>query len=246
LHELTLLPEYPPAEREKARVYGFSPIKSKATSLKLHKNNHLDLFFNWFFMLRLILASSSPYRRQLLERLRLPFQTISPDVVETSQAGETPGALATRLAREKALAVAQWHPQALIIGSDQVADLDGRALGKPGHHAHAARQLAAMSGKHVVFHTAVCLHNAATGAQQLDNVQTRVQMRTLDADEIEAYLHADQPYDCAGSAKVESLGIVLAESIESCDPTALIGLPLITLARMLRTEGVALPRAPTV
>ena len=187
----------------------------------------------------LILASSSPYRRTLLERLRLPFRGIAPDVDESRLTGERPDAMALRLAEVKARTVAAHHPQALVIGSDQVADLEGRALGKPGTHEAAARQLRDMSGKTVVFHTALCLINSGSGKLHIDNVTTGVRLRDLSDGEIENYLRRDQPYDCAGSAKVESLGIALAASIESTDPTALIGLPLIALTRMLRAEGVS-------
>ena len=188
----------------------------------------------------LILASSSRYRVELLSRLRLPFSAISPDIDESPLSNETPEATALRLAQAKALTVAASNPRALIIGSDQVADLHGMPLGKPGNHANAVRQLRAMSGRRVLFHTVVCLHNAVSGKSQVENVHTMVTLRMLTDAEIERYLMLDQPYDCAGSAKVESLGITLAESIDSSDPTALIGLPLIALARMLRAEGVTL------
>lgn len=186
----------------------------------------------------LVLASTSQYRRQLLERLRLPFQVSAPQTDESPLPGELPHAIALRLAEAKARAVSGTHPNALIIGSDQVADLDGKPLGKPGNHNGAVRQLQAMSGKRVVFHTALCVINSANGRMHLENVQTIVTLRHLSRDSIDTYLRLDQPYDCAGSAKVESLGIVLAESIDSADPTALIGLPLIALVRMLRAEGV--------
>ena len=188
----------------------------------------------------LILASSSRYRVELLSRLRLPFSAISPDIDESPLSNETPEATALRLAQAKALTVAASNPRALIIGSDQVAELHGKPLGKPGNHANAVRQLSAMSAQRVLFHTALCLHNAVTAKSQVENVRTMVTLRTLTDAEIERYLMLDQPYDCAGSAKVESLGITLAERIDSSDPTALIGLPLIALMRMFRAEGVTL------
>jgi septum formation protein len=186
----------------------------------------------------LILGSSSVYRRQLLERLGLAFRCVAPQVVETPFAGERPSDTASRLAVAKALAVEQREPRALIIASDQVAELDGEPLGKPGDHAGATRQLRAMSGRAVAFHTAVCLLDAATGRLQLQTVPTVVHFRALDAGRIENYLCREQPYDCAGSAKVESLGIALVQKIESDDPTALIGLPLIALTSMLAQENV--------
>ena len=176
----------------------------------------------------------------ILSRLRLPFSAISPDIDESPLLNETPEATAMRLAQAKALAIASGNPGTLLIGSDQVAELHGKPLGKPGNHANAVRQLSAMSAQRVLFHTALCLHNAVTGKSQVENVRTMVTLRTLTDAEIERYLMLDQPYDCAGSAKVESLGITLAESIDSTDPTALIGLPLIALTRMLRAEGVTL------
>ena len=189
-------------------------------------------------LMPLILASSSVYRRELLQRLRLPFECVSPAIDESARPGEVPAATALRLALEKTRAVAATHPQALIIGSDQVAELDGTPLGKPGSHANAVRQLRAMRGQRVVFHTALCLLNAASGRHQLENAVTTVQLRALTGAQIERYLQLEQPYDCAGSAKVESLGIALAEKIDSDDPTALIGLPLITLVSMLKQEGI--------
>jgi septum formation protein len=188
----------------------------------------------------LILASSSVYRRELLSRLRLPFNCVSPSIDETALPGESPVATALRLALAKARAVATAHPQALIIGSDQVADLDGTPLGKPGDHANAARQLRAMRGRRVVFHTALCVLDAANGSYRLENVSTTVQMRDLSDAQIERYLQLEQPYDCAGSAKAESLGIALTEKITSDDPTALIGLPLITLVSLLQSVGCRL------
>lgn len=187
----------------------------------------------------LILASTSRYRRELLERLRLPFEVRSPEVDETPQPGEAPGALALRLAAAKARAVAAHYPQgALVIGSDQVAHCDGRIMGKPGNHERAVEQLRAMRGKTTIFDTALCLLDAASGREQLGLVPTLVRLREFDDAEMEAYLRLDQPYDCAGSAKAESLGIALMESMQGDDPNALIGLPLIELCRMLRAEGV--------
>jgi septum formation protein len=188
----------------------------------------------------LILASTSRYRRELLERLRLPFATVAPEVDETPYPGETPQQLACRLAMEKARAVAARHPQAVVIGSDQVADLDGQALGKPLVHDIAVQQLQRMQGQQVVFQTAVAVVCNAKKFAQMDLAQVRVRFRTLSADDIEAYLRAEQPYDCAGSAKSEGLGITLLDAIDNDDPTALIGLPLIRTCQMLRAAGVHL------
>lgn len=191
-------------------------------------------------MPRLILASTSSYRRELLARLRLPFDIVRPDTDETALPGETPLALVQRLAEAKAAAVAALHPQAWVIGSDQVAELDGQTLGKPGGREAAIAQLAAMSGRAVRFRTGVCLSRAGTASRgALDT--TTVRFRALDADEIARYVDAEQPYDCAGSFKSEGLGIVLFEAIESQDPTALIGLPMIATARLLRDAGFGLP-----
>ena len=187
---------------------------------------------------RLILGSSSPYRRELLLRLRLPFDVVSPHVDETPLANEPPRDLALRLAVAKAQAVASQHPQAVVIGSDQVADLDGEPLGKPGTHARATEQLQLMRGKTVVFQTAVAVVCLETGFSQVDLAQVNVKFRNLDDAEIERYLQAEMPYDCAGSAKSEGLGIALLESINSDDPTALVGLPLIRTCQMLRAAGV--------
>lgn len=190
---------------------------------------------------RLILASSSAYRRALLGRLQLPFEAIAPDLDESAQPGETPQATALRLAQAKAAAVAAHHPDSLVIGSDQVATLDGLQIGKPGDHAKAMAQLQLMRGREVVFHTALCLFdNRADSAVpvQLQNIPTRVRFRDLPDAELDAYLRIEQPYDCAGSAKNEALGIILLESIDSLDPTALTGLPLIALTGMLRNAGV--------
>ena len=188
----------------------------------------------------LILGSTSRYRRELLERLRLRFQTVAPDVDETPGPGEAPADLARRLARAKALDVARRHPDALVIGSDQVADLDGEPLGKPGDHARAVAQLTRMSGRTVVFQTAVTVACQAAGFEQHDLAAVRVRFRRLNAAEIEAYLRAEMPYDCAGSARSEGLGIVLLDAIDSDDPTALVGLPLIRTTRMLRAAGLRL------
>jgi septum formation protein len=187
---------------------------------------------------RLILGSTSPYRRELLLRLRLPFDVASPDVDETPLTGELPRALALRLALAKAQAVATLHPHAVVIGSDQVADLDGEPLGKPGSHARATEQLQRMRGKTVVFQTAVAVVCIDAGFAQVDLAEVNVRFRNLDDAEIERYLRAETPYDCAGSAKSEGLGIALLESIDSDDPSALVGLPLIRTCRMLRAAGV--------
>jgi len=191
----------------------------------------------------IILASSSAYRRELLSRLQLPFETISPDIDETPQTGEAPEQTALRLAREKAAAVARLRPGALVIGSDQVATLDGLQIGKPGDHARALAQLQLMRGRRVTFHTALCLWDSrldptAPDAVQLDNVRTFVTFRDLPDPALDAYLRIEQPYDCAGSAKNEGLGIALLARIDSSDPTALTGLPLIALTGMLRRAGV--------
>ena len=187
-----------------------------------------------------MLASSSPYRRGLLARLRLPFEVRTPAIDEAALPGEPARETALRLAQAKARAVAADCPAALIIGSDQVAVLDGMALGKPGTHASAVAQLKAMRGKSVLFHTAVALFNAATRVLQSAEVPTTVRFRHYDDSEIERYLVAERPYDCAGSAKIEGIGIALVAAVESADPSALIGLPLIELAAMLRNEGVVI------
>jgi septum formation protein len=192
----------------------------------------------------LILASTSRYRRELLERLRLPFEVLAPPVDETPRAGERPAALAERLALAKADAVAAVHPRAVVIGADQVADLDGVAIGKPGDHTRAVAQLRAMSGRSVLFHTAVAVRRADTAYSRVLVAPVRVHFRPLADDEIEHYLRAEQPYDCAGSAKAETLGIALLEAIDSDDPTALIGLPLIRTCTLLREAGLSPLRAP--
>ena len=188
----------------------------------------------------LVLGSTSRYRRELLERLRIPFAVTAPDVDETPQQGEAPQALARRLALAKARAVAALHPESVVIGSDQVADLAGQPLGKPGEHARAVAQLRQMRGQTVIFQTALAVVCLASGFEQVDLAEVRVVFRDLSDDEIEAYLQAEKPYDCAGSAKSEGLGIALLESIDNDDPTALIGLPLIRTARLLRQAGVKL------
>jgi len=188
----------------------------------------------------LILASTSRYRRELLNRLHLPFDVQPPEVDETALPGETPRELAERLALEKARAVAARFPEAVVIGSDQVADLAGEALGKPGDHARATAQLRKMRGQTLIFQTAVAVVCQATGFVERDLAPVRVVFRDLDDAAIERYLRAEQPYDCAGSAKSEGLGIALLSAIDSDDPTALVGLPLIRTCRMLRSAGVEL------
>ena len=189
----------------------------------------------------LVLGSTSPYRRELLQRLRIAFSVLAPDVDESPQLGEAPRTLALRLALAKAHAVAVQQPEAVVIGSDQVADLAGHALGKPGTHVRAAAQLRQMSGHSVVFQTAVAVVCQATGFEQVDLAVVTVRFRDLSDAEIERYLRAEQPYDCAGSAKSEGLGISLLDAIDSDDPTALVGLPLIRTCRMLRAAGMLLP-----
>lgn len=191
---------------------------------------------------RLILGSTSRYRRELLTRLRIPFDVVAPEVDETPKPGESPADLACRLALAKARAVAAQHPDAVVIGSDQVADLHGQPLGKPGTHERATQQLRAMRGQTVVFQTALSVVHAARAFEQTALVAVQVRFRLLDDAEIEAYLLAEQPYDCAGSAKSEGLGITLLEAITSDDPTALVGLPLIQTCTMLRAAGVPLLR----
>ena len=186
----------------------------------------------------LILASTSVYRRHLLERLRLPFSVVASDVDETPLPGETPETLACRLALAKAQSVAQAHPGAVVIGSDQVADLDGQALGKPGNHARAVQQLQTMRGKTVIFQTAVAVVCLETGFAQTELAQVKVKFRELSDAQIDAYLLAETPYDCAGSAKSEGLGIALLERIDNDDPTALIGLPLIRTCRLIEAAGI--------
>jgi septum formation protein len=188
----------------------------------------------------LILGSTSRYRRELLQRLQIPFDVAAPDVDETPLPDETPRALAERLALAKALAVASAFPGAVVIGSDQVADLNGLPLGKPGNHERAVIQLRQMRGQTVIFQTAVAVVCLESGFEQSSLAAVRVKFRDLSDDEIENYLHAEKPYDCAGSAKSEGLGIALLESIENDDPTALVGLPLIRTCKMIQDAGVAL------
>ena len=185
-----------------------------------------------------ILGSTSRYRKELLSRLQIPFDTDAPDVDETPHLNESPKDLAMRLALAKARAVALRNPEAVVIGSDQVADLEGTPLGKPGNHANATLQLQRMQGKTVIFQTALSVVCLATGFEKTDLAAIKVKFRHLSDSEIESYLRAEEPYDCAGSAKSEGLGIALLESIESDDPTALIGLPLIRTCLMLREAGV--------
>ncbi|MCB5362446.1 septum formation protein Maf [Pusillimonas sp. CC-YST705] len=184
----------------------------------------------------LILASSSRYRAELLSRLHVPFTTQSPDVDESPRPGETPHELALRLSVDKARKVAQQHPGSLVIGADQVATVNGEAIGKPGTHEKAVAQLRHLSGQTVLFHSALCVHDGQRFEAQ--DVITRCIFRELSDQEIETYLSLDLPYDTAGSAKAESLGISLMDAMHSDDPTAIIGLPLIALSRMLRSFGV--------
>jgi septum formation protein len=187
-----------------------------------------------------VLASSSPYRRFLLARLKLPFDVKVPALDEGALPGEGARESALRLAQAKARVVAPACLGVLIIGCDQVAALDGVSLGKPGSHENAVAQLMTMRGKRVLFHTALAVLNAASGAMQVADVPTAVYFRDYSEREIERYLALEQPYDCAGSAKIEGLGIVLVERVASDDPSALIGLPLVQLSAMLRTEGVVI------
>ena len=186
----------------------------------------------------LILGSTSAYRRELLQRLHLPFEAVPPEVDETPRPHELPATLALRLSLTKAHEVAARHPEAVVIGSDQVADLDGQPLGKPGTAERARAQLRQMSGRRVVFHTGVAVVCRATGFERAVLVPVTVRFRPLSEAEIAAYLSIEQPYDCAGSAKVEGLGIALLQSVESDDPTALVGLPLIRTCELLRAAGV--------
>lgn len=187
---------------------------------------------------KLVLGSTSPYRRELLARLRIPFEVAAPDVDESAWAGETPQQLACRLAMAKARAVAAQFPSCVVVGSDQVAELDGQALGKPGNHARAVAQLQQMRGKSVIFQTAVAVVCLETGFAQMDLAQVKVNFRQLSDAEIEAYVRAETPYDCAGSAKSEGLGIALLDSIDNDDPTALVGLPMIRTCRMIQAAGI--------
>ena len=186
----------------------------------------------------LILGSTSRYRRELLERLGLHFTVVAPRVDESPRAGERPAELALRLALEKARAVAALHPDAVVISADQVADLDGEAIGKPGDHGRAVAQLRRMSGRRVVFQTALAVARPAAGFERAMLAAVQVRFRSLSDAEIERYLRLEQPYDCAGSAKSEGLGVALLEAIESDDPTALVGLPLIRTCMLLREAGI--------
>lgn len=191
--------------------------------------------------MKLVLASTSAYRKMLLERLCIPFDTDRPETDETPLPGEAPPATAERLAAEKARTVAARWPDALIIGSDQVAYLDGEVFGKPGTEERAIAQLQRMRGRTVTFHTALALLNTRSGHLQVEGVPTQVRFRELSDDEIRRYVAKERPLDCAGSAKSEGLGIALLDAMPGDDPTALIGLPLIALSRMLRAEGLELP-----
>ena len=186
----------------------------------------------------LILGSTSRYRRELLERLRLPFEVLAPQVDETPLPGEAPAALALRLAMAKAQAVAALRPEAVVIGSDQVADLEGQPIGKPGTHERAVAQLRLLSGRQAIFQTAVAVVCHRSGFAELALAPVTVRFRSLSEQEIEHYLRTEQPYDCAGSAKSEALGITLLEAIESDDPTALVGLPLMRTCQLLRRAGI--------
>lgn len=187
---------------------------------------------------RLVLGSTSPYRRELLQRLRLDFEVHAPRVDEAARTGETPAELALRLAMEKAVDVAARHADAVVIGADQVADLDGQPIGKPGTHQRAVAQLQALRGRSVVFHTAVAVVRPSTGFAQGLLAPVTVQFRRYSDAEIEHYLQLEQPYDCAGSAKCETLGVALLDAIESDDPSALVGLPLIRTCALLRQTGI--------
>jgi len=190
--------------------------------------------------MNLVLASTSIYRKELLSRLGLPFVTAAPDVDESPLLNEAPEHLVRRLAEAKARAVAEYYPEALIIGSDQVAVIEGRILGKPGSHERAVAQLRMTSGKRLEFLTGLCLLNSRTGAVQVDIVPFAVLFRPLSNEQIDSYLRREQPYHCAGAFKSEALGIALCERFEGDDPTALIGLPLIRLTRMLEQQGAAI------
>lgn len=189
--------------------------------------------------LPLILGSSSVYRRELLQRLQIPFETVSPEIDETPLHGETPDATALRLAKAKASKIAATYPDALIIGADQVAVLNGMQLGKPLNHANAFQQLRFMQGKEVMFYTAISLLNSRSNHMQARGIPFRIKFRQLSDRQILNYLNKEQPYHCAGSAKSEGLGIVLIERMTGDDPNALIGLPMITLVDMLANEGIA-------
>jgi septum formation protein len=192
--------------------------------------------------MKLILASTSRYRRELLSRLHVAFDTAAPGVDESARPGERPGPLSLRLSLEKAVAVAQRHPDAVVIGSDQTATIDGEvSIGKPGTHERAVAQLRAASGRELIFHSSMAVVRLSDRFERTITVDTRVRFRTLSDDEIESYLRAETPYDCAGAAKCEGLGISLLDGIDSTDPTAIIGLPLIALSQQLREAGVRIP-----
>lgn len=191
--------------------------------------------------MNLVLASTSRYRRELLSRLQIPFSVADPGIAESAQPGEPPERMATRLAQAKALVVAAMHPDAIVIGCDQVAESGGQILGKPGDRENAARQLRGLSGREAVFHTAICVHSEKARKTSTRVVPCRVKFRALDDATIERYLLREQPYDCAGSAKSEGLGIALIERMETEDPTALIGLPLIALVDLLAEHGMQIP-----
>ena len=190
--------------------------------------------------LPLVLASTSPFRKELLQRLAIPFETAAPDVDESPRADDTPAALVRRLSEAKARAIGKLR-QGLIIGSDQVATTGNDILGKPGTHPRAIEQLQYLSGRLVTFHTGLCLLNSATNEAQIDVIPFKVQFRQLDEGQIERYLQTDQPYNCAGSFKSEGLGITLFERMDGDDPSALVGLPLIRLTSMLAAAGIVLP-----
>ena len=189
--------------------------------------------------IKLILASSSPFRRELLQRLMVPFDTVAPNIDETPLPDESAQDLVRRLSVEKAQVVADQHEQALVIGSDQVAVHHGEVIGKPRDHEHAVRQLEFASGQSIVLYTGLALINSRTGSTQIDVVPYQVQFKTLSIDQIERYLEREQPYGCSGSLRADGLGIALLEKFKGDDPTALIGLPLIRLVSMLEAEGMA-------
>ena len=188
--------------------------------------------------MKLVLASTSPFRKELLQRLDIPFDTASPDIDESAQPGETPEQLVARLSEQKAKAVAEQFPDALVIGSDQVATLDDNIIGKPGNHENAVKQLKNASGRNVVFFTGLCLLNTRTGNTQIEVAPFSVTFRNLSEQKIDSYLKKEQPYNCAGSFKSEGLGIILFDKMEGDDPNSLIGLPLIHLVSMLKNEGI--------
>lgn len=190
---------------------------------------------------KLVLGSSSPFRRELLERLGIPFVTESPEINEEALPNETPEDLVLRLAEEKARAAGQNHPDSLVIGSDQVACLDGQILGKPGNRENAITQLQQAAGKRLTFYTGLCLFNTATNEEQIACESFHVHFRHLSHEQIERYVDLEQPYNCAGSFKSEGLGIALFDRLEGDDPNALIGLPLIRLIDMLAEEGIEIP-----